>query len=308
MNLKTAIPVSIALLLAPVGAASADPLGSTVVPLYPEGVIHPPSVPELREDPDHDGQINIRNVGMPTLEVFRPAARDANGIAIIVTPGGGFMNLVYSNEGTFVARRLAAQGYTAVVLKYRLVQTPASRAAMDAKMMKDMGGVLTRAKSGLPRELPRFSGEDLAQQDGAQAIRAVRAHAAEWGVDPKRIGFVGFSAGAFVAADLAIGDRATRPDFVGIIYGGLRTPVPRDAPPAFIATAADDPMLPNDPVPLYSAWRAAGRPAELHIYDRGGHGFGMATQGASSDHWFDEFVWWMQSRGLAKPAAVQLVK
>ena len=81
--------------------------------------------------------------------------------------------------------------------------------------------------------------------------------------------------------------------------------MPPDAPPAFIATAADDPLLRAAPVPMFEAWRAAGRPAELHLYEKGGHGFGMIPEGSSSDHWFDEFVWWMQARGLlgAKPGA-----
>lgn len=277
--------------------AIAAPRSPQVLPLYPAGAVKPLLVAEIREDPAKNGQINIRNVSTPTLEVFRPAGK-ANGTAVIVVPGGGFMNLVYDVEGTAVAKRLADQGFTALVLKYRLIQTPADLAAMQAKMMNDMGGVLTRARTGSPRELPRFPGEDLAQQDTARAVQLVRGQAATLGVDPRRVGVVGFSAGAFAAADVAIGDAASRPDFVGLIYGGLRTPVPRGAPPAFIATAADDQMLPNDPIPLYAAWRAAGSPAELHLYERGGHGFGMTAQGSTSDHWFDEFVWWMRSRGL----------
>jgi acetyl esterase/lipase len=102
------------------------------------------------------------------------------------------------------------------------------------------------------------------------------------------------------ATNIAIGDPATRPDFIGVIYGALRTPVPGDAPPAFIATAADDIFFPKDGLLLYDAWTKAGRPAELHQYERGGHGFGMKVTGAPSDHWFDEFVWWMQARGLFK--------
>jgi acetyl esterase/lipase len=134
-------------------------------------------------------------------------------------------------------------------------------------------------------------------------VLLVRSRAAEWGVDPDRVGFVGFSAGAILAADLAIGDRASRPDFVGLIYGVLRTPAPGDAPPAFIAAATDDEMLPNDALLLYNGWKAAGRPVELHIYERGGHGFGMTTKRATSDRWFDEFLWWMQSRGVMRAVA-----
>lgn len=106
--------------------------------------------------------------------------------------------------------------------------------------------------------------------------------------------------------DLAIGNKLTRPDFVGLIYGGLRTPVPTDASPAFIAAAADDAYLPGDSMQLYAAWRRSGVPAELHVYERGGHGFELDPKGTTSDHWFDEWLWWMQSRGLmptpVKPA------
>jgi acetyl esterase/lipase len=298
MNILLRTTALVSFLLAPVSAASAEP----IIPLYPAGTIKPLAVPELREDPEKNGQVNVRNVSVPSLEVFRPAAGKANGTAVIVAPGGGFVTLVYSNEGIAVARRLAEQGFTAFVLKYRLVQTSADAAEMEAEHMKEMGPVMARAASGTPVELPYMAGEDVAVKDAAQAMKLVRGRAAEWRLNPARIGFVGFSAGAFLAADLAVGDAASRPDFVGLIYGTLRLPVPGDAPPAFIATAADDPMLPNDPMLLYNAWKAAGRPAELHIYERGSHGFGMTTQGASSDHWFDEFVWWMQSRGLTPPA------
>jgi acetyl esterase/lipase len=110
---------------------------------------------------------------------------------------------------------------------------------------------------------------------------------------------VGFSAGGMTASNVATGDPSGRPDFVGIIYGALHNPVPPDAPPAFIATSADDPLLKDAAVPMFQAWRAAGRPAELHLFEKGGHGYGMNVQGLTSDHWFDEFVWWIRARGLA---------
>jgi acetyl esterase/lipase len=146
--------------------------------------------------------------------------------------------------------------------------------------------------------MPRFSGEPHAVADGERAMVIVRKHAAEWGIDLHRIGLIDFSAGACLAADLAIGDKASRPDSVGLIYGGLRTPVPHDASPAFIAGAADDEYQRNDPILLYTAWRKAGAAAELHLFEHGGHGFGLGRKGTTSDHWFDEFIWWLQSRGL----------
>lgn len=121
-----------------------------------------------------------------------------------------------------------------------------------------------------------------------------------WRVNPKRVGFLDFSAGAYLAADLAIGEEASRPDFVGLIYGGLRTPVPAGAPPAFITGAIDDEYQPNHPLLLYTAWRHAGAAAELHVFERGGHGFGLRPQGTTSDHWFDEFTWWLEFRALLR--------
>ena len=136
------------------------------------------------------------------------------------------------------------------------------------------------------------------------AVRLVRGRAAQFGIDPHRLGFLGFSAGAMTTTNVATSaDPADRPDFIGVIYGALRHPVPHDAPPAFFATAADDPLLPNAPIPMFEAWKAAGRPAELHIFERGGHGFGMLPNGATSDHWIDEFLWWVEARGLLKSSA-----
>jgi acetyl esterase/lipase len=284
-------------LLLSIPAVAADPTRPEFLELYAGGMDRRLAEPEVREDPLKDGKVNIRNVSVPTLEIFRPAAGTANGTAVIVAPGGGFFTLVYDNEGTDVAKRLAQQGVTAFVLKYRLKETPA-KISGPTEHAKEMRMIMARAMTGLPVEVPRFLGESLAEKDAARAVQLVREKASDLGIDPKRIGFIGFSAGAFLAVDLAIGAKETRPDFVGLIYGALRTPVPNDAPPAFIAAAANDEMVPNDPLQLYAAWKAAGRPVELHIFESGGHGFGMKQKGATSDHWFDELVWWMRSRAL----------
>lgn len=286
-------------------AATAQPAdkGGTIIPLYPKGAVAPLAVPETRDRLAETGEVMIFNVSTPTLELFRPVSGRANGTAVIVAPGGGFVGLGYEAGGTAVARRMAQLGVTALVLKYRTIQSPNDAMHMPAIHMQEMEGIIARAKSGLPTQVPRFTGEPHAVEDGARAMAIVREHAAEWAIDPKRIGFIGFSSGAFLAADLAIGDRAARPDFVALLYGGLRTPVPADASPAFIAGAADDAYLPNDPVQLYNAWRQAGAPAELHLYERGGHGFDLTPKGAPSDHWFDELVWWMQSRNLMAASA-----
>jgi len=272
--------------------------GGIIIPLYPKGAVASLGVPEIRERQDKTGDTMIRNVSEPTLELFRPAPGHANGTAMIVAPGGGFVGLGYAVGGTEVARLLAQRGVTAFVLKYRTIQSAADPMAMPAVHMKEMDLIMARAKSGVPVEVPRFAGEAHALEDSARAMAIVRQRAREWGINPAKVGFIGFSAGAYLAADLAIGNTQSRPDFVALIYGGLRTPVPADASPAFIAGAADDEYSANDPVQLFTAWRQAGAPAELHVYEHGGHGFGVKPKGTTSDHWFDELTWWLQSRWL----------
>lgn len=299
---RTIINVSLgvaAILLSAAVAAQAATSGGLIIPLYPEGGIASLGVPEIREQLDKTGGTMIRNVSVPTLELFRPARGRANGTAMVVAPGGGFVGLGYDAGGTAVARKLAQHGITALVLKYRTIRSASDPMQMPEVHMQEMEIIMSRAKSGAPAEIPHFAGEQHAVDDGTRAMRMVRQRAAEWGIDPKRIGFIGFSAGAFLAADLAIGDKVSRPDFVALLYGGLRTPVPADAPPAFIAAAADDEYQPNDAMQLYTAWRQAGVAAELHVYERGGHGFDLRPKGTTSDHWFDQLLQWMQSRGLA---------
>jgi acetyl esterase/lipase len=294
-----------AMIFSPVAFARPTGNGTQILPLYPKGAVASLGVPEVRVR-QPGGDTLIFNVSEPTLELFRPAPGHASGTAMIVAPGGGFVGLGYEAGGTEVARRLAQRGVTAFVLKYRTIRSAADPMQLPEVHLKEMEGIMARAKTGIPVEVPPFAGEPHAVEDGARAMAIVRQRAAEWGIDPRRVGFIGFSAGAFLAADLAIGGKASRPDFVALFYGGLRTPVPADASPAFIAAAADDEYQPNDAMQLYTAWRHAGVPAELHVYERGGHGFDLNPKGTTSDHWFDELVWWMQSRGLlgvsAKPA------
>jgi len=213
-------------------------------------------------------------------------------------PGRGFVALGYVRGGTEVARARAERGFTVFVLKHRTVRSGDGPMRIPAVHMKEMEQVMSRARTGSPVEMPPFAREPNAIEDGARAMTIVRQRAGEWGVIPDRVGMMGFSSGAYLAAELAIGPKATRPDFIGLIYGGLRTPVPADASPAFIAGAADDDYQPNDPILLYSAWRDAGVRAELHLYERGGHGFDLYPQGMTSDLWFGQFIAWMQVREL----------
>ena len=248
------------------------------------------------------GEWKVRNVTRPTLTPYLPDPDQANGTAVIVAPGGGFGFLSVQSEGENVARWLAAHGIAAFVLKYRLNTTPADAAAYDAEMKKTFAAMMNRDPGTPLPDLSKTPGAQLGMADGLAAVRRVRADASRWNIAPTRIGFVGFSAGGMVAMHVASAyDAASRPDFVGAIYGGDNDlKVPDDAPPLFLAVSADDPLLASASTPIFEAWRAKGRPAELHIFEKGGHGFGLNKSGASSDHWIDEFYWWLEAGGFVK--------
>ena len=251
----------------------------------------------------------IRNIVKPTLTPFLPDRAIATGTAIIVAPGGGNVFLTMDREGYDVARWLAARGVAAFVLKYRLNHTPEKDEDFQRDVMKPL---LTRigGGAGAPSASPSPSGPTAAAgtttpgvADGQQAVRIVRQRAAEWGITPNRIGIMGFSAGAGVTMGVALNhDAESRPDFLAPIYGGLRADaqVPPDAAPIFAAVASDDPVAQVSTLKLYAVWKAAGVPIELHVFESGGHGWGMRKQDKTSDHWIDEFGWWLESRGLIK--------
>jgi len=269
-----------------------------VYSLYSKGELPTLGVPETVARINGMADPIVFNVSEPTLEVFRPGKNHANGTAVIVAPGGGFVGIDYQQGGVDIARALAERGYTALVLKYRTIRSPDTGMHMPATHLREMQAITKRAKEASTEPVPPFAGEAHALEDAQRAIFLVKAHARDWGIDPVRIGFLGFSTGAFLAVDLSIGAKETRPAFVGILYGGLRGPIPSDASPAFIAAASDDPLLPMDAVQIYTAWRRAGVDAELHIYGHGGHGFSLAPQGTTSDYWLDEFIWWLKARKL----------
>jgi acetyl esterase/lipase len=240
------------------------------------------------------GQRMLRNVTRPTLTPVLPAAGKATGAAVIIAPGGAYLMLSMENEGHAVARWLADRGVAAFLLKYRLDETPVE----PAEFLREMGRRFAGARSNPPLRQP------LADADALAALRMVRARSADWGVDPRRVGFLGFSAGAITALQAALAaDPTTRPDFVAPIYGPLEAvAVPKDAPPMFLAMAADDPLFSRRGFALAEVWNQARRPLELHVYERGGHGFGMKQQGTTSDGWAEDFLRWMDARGLLRPA------
>jgi acetyl esterase/lipase len=247
------------------------------------------------------GSAFARNVTEATLTPFLPEPGKANGAAVIVAPGGGFRTLSMQNEGWDVAKALAARGIAAFVLKYRLNQTPASMEEFDKSMKAMFSG------AAAPRPRTDFSVDRMLTTLGPQiadaraAFALVRARSGEWKVDPKRVGMVGFSAGAMLAMVTTLGGVDAKPAFIGDIYGPLEpVTVPADAPPLFAALAADDPLFAGRGTGLIDSWAAAKKPVEFHLYGQGGHGFGMYPKETTSTGWFDAFHKWIVMNGFTK--------
>jgi acetyl esterase/lipase len=237
-----------------------------------------------------------RNVTEATLTPFLPDPAKATGTAVIVAPGGGFRILSMGNEGWDVARALADRGVAAFVLKYRLIQTPPElenlQRSIDAMLASPR---LTRDQQ-MAALVPQIA-------DARAALALIRGRAAEWHVDPDKIGMVGFSAGAGLTMATVLADgTGDKPAFIGNIYGSLdAADVPVDAPPLFVALAADDPLFGGSRFGLIDSWRGANRPVEFHLYEQGGHGFGMYPKTTTSTGWFDAFVSWMRMHGWLEP-------
>jgi acetyl esterase/lipase len=240
----------------------------------------------------------VRNVSRATLTPFLPEKSKANGAAVIVAPGGGFRILSMGNEGWEVAEALKARGVAAFVLKYRLQRTVEDWAEFDK------GNPLTSPTPGAPPGPPNFAAMiAMPLEDATAAFRMVRARAKEWGIDPNRIGMVGFSAGAGTTMAATLQSTENKPAFIAPIYGSLRSvEVPADAPPMFVALASDDPLFGKSDFGLISAWQKAGRPVEFHLYQNGGHGFGLGNPNRTSTGWFPQFMLWLEVNGMLKAA------
>lgn len=222
----------------------------------------------------------IFNVVTPTLTAYLPEKSKATGTGVIIAPGGAFVALAIGLEGNPLARWLQDKGIAAFVLKYRIVE---------------------KVGEGIPSMDMDTAGR-YGIADGIQALKVVRQHAAEWGLKPERIGFVGFSAGAMVASGALLQqDSAARPSFAALIYGapfGKMPAIPAQLPPTFLAWAQDDAVAREYVPKFYDALTKAGNAPEVHIFSKGGHGFGLKQQGTSSDHWIDAFYNWLNAQGF----------
>ncbi len=265
-------------------AAQSLPAPANVIPLY-AGVA--PGSENWHYDERAAGTASnpqAQNIVRPVLMYYPAEKAITVGTAMIVAPGGGFRTLMMSYEGVDVAKRLNQMGIDAFVLKYRTTY------------------VDTATPPG-PNPQVWQNVRAMSDADGQQAVRLLRQHAAEYGVQPNRIGMIGFSAGGGVLLSAVYGPADGRPDFAAPIYaaGASSTPPPAGAPPLFIAVASDDKTVGyQGSIDLFGAWIKAGLRAELHVFQTGAHGF--VTKGGGADHYLDRLEDWLRVNGLLKKA------
>ncbi|MFS0773818.1 alpha/beta hydrolase [Sphingomonas sp. 1P08PE] len=266
-------------------AVAAPDADGPAIPIWPDGA--PGSQGHATEQEQLEAGAYVHNVHRPSLTVSRPDPVRANGAAIVIIPGGGHRMLVFQNEGMVPARALNRYGITSFVLKYRLAREPGST----------------------------YTIEGDAAADARRAIRWVRAHAKDYGIDPRRIGVMGFSAGGELVSLVAdnpappspppadaIDRVSSRPDFQVLVYPGpLGTPARSvaGAPPAFIAAGSLDRCCAPPALALYSQLRDAGVSAELHMFASTDHGFNLAMHNdrISIQHWPDRLADWLSDEG-----------
>ena len=241
------------------------------------------------------GDPMARNITEATLTPFLPDPAIANGTAIIVAPGGGFRWLSMGNEGWEVAEALAKKGIAAFVLKYRLHPTPDSLDEFTAWMNRPRPAP-SETTDSTTTTAPSPPQRDLSNQleDAEAAYAMIVDRAEEWGVDTNRIGMIGFSAGAGLTMHSTLHSKTMKLAFIGPIYGGMGpVEVPKNAPPMFNVIATDD-FLFRGQFGIIDAWYTAGIPVEFHLYQNGGHGFGLGNPDRTSNRWFDSFMHWLE--------------
>ncbi len=263
-------------------------------------------VPESVTTTKGGGRV-ITNVSDPTLAVYLPDPSRATGTAVVIAPGGALRALGYDNEGVKVAEWLNSKGIAGFVLKYRTLQ--AGAASGPPRGFAPPGGAEARKEIDMPKANANPAPDDaalsrvfeLAVRDAQQALRMVREHAAEWHVNPERVGIMGFSAGGGVAIGTALAERSDAyPDFLVTLYGPslMDVEVPEYAPPLFIAVGSTHFNVTKGCLALFAVWREAGKPVEMHVYDQVSGGFGMSKRGLPVDGWTQRLHEWMMARGL----------
>jgi acetyl esterase/lipase len=291
---RTTLSLAVILTLAAAARAADKPLVLDLWPGKPPGEV-PADEEKITGRP---GSRNLTNVRRPTLTVYRPAKDKDSGAAVVIAPGGGYNVLAWDHEGEAVAAWLNSLGVTGVLLKYRVPQ---------------------------PRGASRDSASFGPLQDAQRALGLVRSRAKEWGIDPKRVGMLGFSAGGHLTALAATNfekrgyepvdgadKESCRPDFAVLVYpggvvgrGGDLNPgvrVSKATPPSFFTHAGDDRVSPENSVKMYLALKRAGVPAELHVYAAGGHGFGMRPGKLPVNTWPKRCEEWLRAQKII-PAA-----
>lgn len=270
-----------------------------IIRLYEENA---PGYGDVRVNEVNLGNKVLFNVQNPALEVF--PAENPNGTAVLVVPGGGFCMLSYAGEGVDVAKELNKKGITAFVLKYRLnpmVKEDGEQASTLAELLqvynttylKDLAVADTLSQEKEKRiswQAMHTPCSPLAFEDADNALRYIRAHAKEYGI--KKLGMVGFSAGAMITLNQALNYcEDTRPDFAAVIYGGWYEPLeaPRDAMPLFLSSPVHDVFAAEESWWVYRAWRDAGIPVEIHNFSKAEHGYGASKDGSAKDAWIDMF-------------------
>ncbi len=268
------------------------------IPLYADEAPGSEGVKQHEVWTEMFGEKWIRNVTHPTLTPFLPKKGKGTGAAVLVIPGGGFKFVSISNEGWPVAQWLADRGVAAFVLKYRVDETPDS----EEEFGKQMAAMFAAPpnKDGPPPGSQKSI--DLARADAQAALRMIRSNAGKWGVDIKRVGMLGFSAGAMTTMATVLADATdARPNFIAPIYGFMTPVTPPSKPqPMFVALASDDMLFGKQGFGLVESWMRAGGSTELHFYQGGGHGFGSHKKYTTSDLWFDQYMAWMKAQGFLK--------
>lgn len=297
---KFALAIAQPLMVVAPGPAMADPAdGKDVLNLWPgasPGTEHKTMV-ESQDEVNLPGPGKTRvktNVNVPTLTVFQPAPGEANGAAVVVLPGGGFGGLAWDLEGLEPAQWLTERGITAFVLKYRVGHIALERGQAPPK---DLPSVLRMMEPG----------RLLAVADATQALKLIRGLAGKYAIDPDRVGMMGFSAGAITTLGVVLqGEAGARPNFAVSVYGMpiIDVEPAADAPPLFLVHAQDDPVVPGDAsARLFEQWQKVKRPAEAHIYSKGGHGFGMRMKDLPVGQWPEAFGAWLKAEGLLQQKA-----